>query len=137
MKIQKAQIRYASSIEKAEKPQEIKLEDINSMELLDDKDKFGARNALRREISIKYELLSVIGRGSYGCVSKAKCKRTGKLVAIKIFEKHENSEYDTVKLVREILLIKKLNEIEIMLDLNEENGFIPKLYDVIYPSVGK
>ena len=57
MKIQKSQIRYASSIEKAEKPQEMKLEDINSMELLDDKDKFGARNALRREISIKYELL--------------------------------------------------------------------------------
>lgn len=79
----------------------------------------------------KYELLKVIGRGSYGCVSKAKCKNTGKFVAIKVFEKHTSSEYDTVKLVREIVLIKKLNEIQGKLGLTEENGFIPKLYDVI------
>lgn len=78
---------------------------------MDVKDKFGAKNALRRIIQSKYELLKVIGRGSYGCVSKAKCKDTGKFVAIKVFEKHSSSEYDTVKLVREIVLIKKLNEI--------------------------
>ena len=29
--------------------------------------------------------------------------------------------------------MKKLNEIQIQLGLNEENGFIPTLYDVIYP----
>ena len=43
---------------------------------------------------------------------KAKFKNTGKFVAIKVFEKHTDSEYDTVKLVlvcfeREIVLIKK------------------------------
>ena len=114
---------------------ELMVEDRSPVDILDEKDKFGARNALRREIQTKYELLKVIGRGSYGCVSKAKCKNTGKFVAIKVFEKHTNSEYDTVKLVREIILMKKLNEIQSQLDLNEENGFIPKLYDVMYPSL--
>lgn len=72
----------------------------------------------------------MIGKGSYGCVSKAKCKKTGKFVAIKVFEKHTSSQYDTIKLVREILINKKLNEIQRKLGLNEENGFIPKLYDI-------
>ena len=43
-------------------------------------------------------------------------------------------DYDTVKLVREIMLLKKLNEIEAMLELTEETGFVPKLYDIIYPT---
>lgn len=107
----------------------------SSPSINDDKDKFGARNALRSIIQSKYELIEVIGRGSYGCVSKAKCNKTGKLVAIKIFEKHQNSEYDTLKLVREIMLIKKLNEIQNMLDLDEKNGFVPKLYDIFYPDI--
>ena len=113
------------------------VEDRSPVDILDEKDKFGARNALRREIQTKYELLEVIGRGSYGCVSQAKCLNTGKIVAIKVFEQHTSSQYDTVKLVREIILLKKLNEIQSELDLNEENGFIPTLYDVIYPSLEK
>ena len=31
--------------------------------------------------------------------------------------------------------MKKLNEIQELLDLDEKNGFIPKLYDIIYPSL--
>lgn len=75
----------------------------------------------------------MIGRGSYGCVTKAKCKTTGRIVAIKIFHNHSDREYDTVKLVREIMIIKKLNQYQRELGLNEENGFIPTLYDVIKP----
>ena len=132
VKISKSQVRYALS---TDKPIELKVDDVPVMEIKDDKDKFGARNALRNLIQAKYEITEVIGRGSYGCVSKAKCLKTGKIVAIKVFEKHTNSLNDTVKLVREIILIKRLNEIQNLLDLNEKNGFIPKLYDVIYPSL--
>ena len=79
--------------------------------MLDEKDRFGAKRALRNEIKTKFELIKVIGRGSYGCVTKAKCKTTGRIVAIKIFQNHQDTEYDTVKLVREIMIIKKLNEL--------------------------
>ena len=85
--------------------------DIVVIEPIDEKDRYGAKLQLRNMIKEKYEIISIIGKGSYGCVSKAKCKSTGKLVAIKIFNNHSDSEYDTVKLVREIVIAKRLNEI--------------------------
>jgi serine/threonine protein kinase len=40
-----------------------------------------------KEIIIQtYEILEVIGKGSYGCVSKAKVIKTGKIVALKIIQ---------------------------------------------------
>lgn len=39
---------------------------------------------MRKAIEDKFEILQVIGKGSYGCVSKAKCKRTGRDVALKV-----------------------------------------------------
>ena len=48
------------------------------------RDKFGATPALRQQIDKKYEMVEVIGKGSYGCVSRGKCKKTGRQVAIKI-----------------------------------------------------
>jgi hypothetical protein len=50
------------------------------------KDKFGATKALRNAIDQKYEIVEFIGKGSYGSVSKGKCKTTGKIVALKIME---------------------------------------------------
>jgi hypothetical protein len=35
------------------------------------KDKFGTTKALRIAISRQYEIIEVLGKGSYGCVSKA------------------------------------------------------------------
>lgn len=102
------------------------------IEPIDEKDKFGAKMQLRSIIKEKYEMVSIIGKGSYGCVSKAKCKSTGKYVAIKIFNNHSNSEYDTIKLVREILISKRLNEIQKKLGLSKEHGFVPELYDALY-----
>ena len=33
-----------------------------------------------------YKILSVIGKGSYGCVSKGVCRKTGKEVALKVMQ---------------------------------------------------
>ena len=73
-----------------------------------EKDKFGATRALRHQIVKKYQIIEVLGKGSYGCVSKAKCLKTGRIVALKIMENQTNTEYDTIKLLREIQLMKKL-----------------------------
>jgi hypothetical protein len=34
--------------------------------------------------------------------------KTGRIVALKIMENQTNTEYDTIKLLREIMLMKKL-----------------------------
>ena len=41
------------------------------------KDKFGATALLREKIEAKYEMVTAVGKGSYGCVSKARCRATG------------------------------------------------------------
>lgn len=50
------------------------------------KDQYGATKALRHQILKKYQFIEILGKGSYGCVSKAKCLQTGKVVALKIME---------------------------------------------------
>lgn len=51
-----------------------------------DKDQFEMIKSLRRTIHKKYKIIEVIGKGSYGCVSKAKCKETGRMVALKVMK---------------------------------------------------
>lgn len=75
------------------------------------KDKFGATPRLRNLIDQKYELVSVLGKGSYGCVSKGRCKKTGRIVAVKIMENQTDTEYDTIKLVRELKILLRLKNI--------------------------
>jgi hypothetical protein len=48
------------------------------------RDKFGATRALRQAIEKKYEMTTVIGKGSYGCVSRGVCRATGREVALKL-----------------------------------------------------
>lgn len=50
----------------------------------------------------KYDIKTVIGKGSYGCVSRAKCKRTGREVALKVMQQQSQTEYEIIKLLREI-----------------------------------
>ena len=52
----------------------------------DNRDKYGMNKMMRDCIVKKYELKSIIGKGSYGCVTKAKCKRTGREVALKVMQ---------------------------------------------------
>ena len=51
-----------------------------------DKDQFEMIKSLRKTILRRYKIIEVIGKGSYGCVSKAKCKETGRLVALKVMK---------------------------------------------------
>jgi len=80
----------------------IKRRDIGFLADPDKKDKFGATYALREKIEAKYEMITIIGKGSYGCVSKAKCRTTGQLVAVKVMENQAETEYDTIKILREV-----------------------------------
>jgi len=58
--------------------------------------------SLRKRIEKKYEVIKLIGKGSYGCVSKGKCKATGRFVALKVMKNQTKTEYEIIKLLREI-----------------------------------
>lgn len=106
--------------------------------LIDDtisKDQFGVSRSLMQEISKKYKFIEFIGQGSYGCVSKGLCIKTGKFVALKILEKQCNTEYDLIKVLREIQILKKLGDLckkllgqdQTWLN-NNKNQHIPSLF---------
>ena len=83
-------------------------------------------------------MIEVLGKGSYGCVSKAKCLKTGRIVALKIMENQTNTEYDTIKLLREIQLMRKLQQLcskvsKQEIGLESCNLFTPELIDIICP----
>lgn len=65
-------------------------------------DEFGVRKALRTAINKRYTFMEVIGKGSYGYVSRASCKITGRDVALKILFNEPSTEYETIKVLREI-----------------------------------
>jgi serine/threonine protein kinase len=89
---------------------------------------------MRKAISQKYKILQVIGKGSYGCVSKAKCIETGEIVALKVMQNKSSTEYEFIKLLREIKIMRGLNEI-LSDSFNDENPFVAKLLDIICPSL--
>ena len=66
---------------------------------------------MKFQIQKKYEFIEMIGKGSYGCVSKGKCKTTGKHVALKILVNQTETEYDTIKVLREVMLLNRLNKV--------------------------
>ena len=76
--------------------------------------------SLRKTIHRRYKIIEVIGKGSYGCVSKAKCKETGRMVALKVMKNQTLTEYELIKLLREIQLMKRLNILSEQLTANEE-----------------
>lgn len=102
---------------------------------LENRDKYGMNKAMRDCVLKKYELKSIIGKGSYGCVTKAKCKRTGREVALKVMQQQSQTEYEIIKLLREIQILRRLNEITYELQRNEKNktSFIPELFEIICP----
>ena len=77
-------------------------------------------------IKKNYKLLEELGKGSFGTVIKAKHRETGQKVAIKMIKEIDKSTYALRKLLREIIILRKLSEIE-------NNIFTIKLLDVIIP----
>lgn len=102
---------------------------------LENRDKFGMNKVMRESIIKKYDIKSIIGKGSYGCVTKAKCKRTGRDVALKVMQQQSQTEYEIIKLLREIQILRRLNEITYELQRNEKNkcSFVPELIEIICP----
>jgi serine/threonine protein kinase len=56
-------------------------------------------------------LEEIVGEGSYGQVIKGKCKKSSRDVAIKFIQNVCESDYDCVKVIREIQLLRRLTEV--------------------------
>ena len=54
------------------------------------------------EVINDYTLVEKKGQGSFGCVMKATCNKTGQEVAIKMLKNFRKYEYELVKVLREI-----------------------------------
>lgn len=74
------------------------------------------------QVLLAYEIGESLGTGSYGKVYKCHSRSSGKTVAIKHISGFSKSDYDCVKLLREITILN-----------NIQNEFFPVLYDTIIP----
>ena len=61
-------------------------------------------------IAKSYALDGILGQGSYGTVMKGVCKVTGQPVAIKFISGFSKWDYDCVKVIREIQILRKLSQ---------------------------
>jgi len=75
-------------------------------------------------------------------VSKGVCKATGRAVALKVMVNQTTTEYDAIKVLREIQLMKRLNDLSASVykevnptesDASAKGLFVPELIDVICP----
>ncbi len=48
------------------------------------------------------QIIENIGNGSYGSVFKAICLKTGRIVALKVMKNLNKTEYEYIKILREI-----------------------------------
>ncbi len=55
--------------------------------------------------------MEIIGKGSYGFVAKGKCRITNRVVALKIMIDQAKQEYDCMRVIREIQIMRKLNQL--------------------------
>ena len=60
---------------------------------------------LRKLVEQKYEIVQLVGRGSYGYVSQGTCLKTNKEVALKVISITNKTEYEIIKLIREIQIL--------------------------------
>jgi len=81
------------------------------------------------EVTHNYKLICFMGEGSYGTVIKGYCRTTNAPVAIKLVQNFSKWEYDCVKIIREIQIMKELTKMQM-----EQNCFFtPSLLDIIVP----
>ena len=69
----------------------------------------------------EYQLLAIIGKGSYGQVVKANNYETGETVAIKLIKGINKTEYSLTHVIRELGIMYELTR--------HDSIFTPKLYD--------
>ena len=62
-------------------------------------------------INTKYKIKEQIGKGAYGCVYRGLCRVTNRQVALKILKNEMKSDYDYVKVIREIQLMDELDKL--------------------------
>lgn len=74
------------------------------------------------EVGDDYECLSILGNGSYGEVCEAIQKSTGRHVAIKRMDKLTCNKNHSLRLLREIVVLRKL-----------KHDFVIELVDIIEP----
>ena len=70
----------------------------------------------------RYEIKSVIGKGSYGQVVKAVCRASNEQVAIKMVKDFHKYDYDCCKLIREIQIMTSLDGLN---KSRSSSNFIP------------
>lgn len=76
----------------------------------------------------EYELLSILGEGTYGKVIKARHRQSGQECAIKHIKDVFFNIYEAKKILREIHILRKLTN-------DQSNLFSVKLLDVIVPPI--
>lgn len=81
------------------------------------------------DIEKNYKMGKAIGTGSYGTVMKATCLTTGRKVAIKHMNGFSKYEYDCVKVIREIQIMKGLKNAS----KHMQACFFPSILDLIIP----
>lgn len=74
------------------------------------------------EVGENYELVKLLGQGSYGQVASAVYKPTGKKVAIKKMDGVFEDEVDCKRILREVTLLRRL-----------KHPYVVELFDIIEP----
>lgn len=66
----------------------------------------------------------MIGTGSYGQVVQARCKQTEKIVAIKLIKDVLRTDYETIKVLREIQILRHFTE------MDPKGNFVTRVLDI-------
>ena len=77
----------------------------------------------------QYALIKPLGSGSFGQVVLGQCRFTEQMVAIKLIMKVVKCEYSCVKVIREIKIMRGMQEMQQTTIGN--NSFTPELIDLI------
>lgn len=68
--------------------------------------------------------MHLVGRGTFGQVVEAKHRASGKIVAIKLIEKIFEDEYESMKVIREVQLLRHFTQMK-------SNKYTTRVFDVV------
>ena len=93
---------------------------------MNNKKNIGNLGSIWNKVTGDYELVEILGQGTYGVVVKAKHRSKKRMVAIKLMENVMNDSYEAKRLFTEIYILRKMSQIK-------DNVFTCKIYDIILP----